>query len=308
MNELDSKANTRAIDSLLNYETVKYFGNEEFEARRYDESMQRWEQAAVKSQTSLSLLNVAQSAIIADRRDADHVARDGRRGRRHDDDRRPRARQRVHDPDLHPAQLPRRPLPRDQAGARRHGADVRAHRREHRGRRRAGRAGAATSAPARSASSTSTSATSANRQILFDVSFTIPAGKTVAVVGPVGRRQEHAVAPAVPLLRRDRRAHHGQRAGHPRRAAGQPARGDRHRAAGHGAVQRHDRVQHRATAAPARRTTRSSPRRSSRRSTTSSRARPRATRRRSASAASSSPAARSSASRSRARCSRIRGS
>jgi ATP-binding cassette subfamily B protein len=65
MNELDSKANTRAIDSLLNYETVKYFGNEEWEARRYDESMQRWETAAVKSQTSLSLLNIVQSAIIA---------------------------------------------------------------------------------------------------------------------------------------------------------------------------------------------------------------------------------------------------
>ncbi len=65
MNELDSKANTRAIDSLLNYETVKYFGNEAWEARRYDESLQRWEKAAVKSQTSLSLLNVTQSAIIA---------------------------------------------------------------------------------------------------------------------------------------------------------------------------------------------------------------------------------------------------
>jgi ATP-binding cassette subfamily B protein len=65
MNELDSKANTRAIDSLLNYETVKYFNNEEYEARRYDESMQRWESAAVKSQTSLSLLNITQSAIIA---------------------------------------------------------------------------------------------------------------------------------------------------------------------------------------------------------------------------------------------------
>ena len=65
MNELDSKANTRAVDSLLNYETVKYFNNEEFEARRYDDSLQRWETAAVKSQTSLSLLNIGQSAIIA---------------------------------------------------------------------------------------------------------------------------------------------------------------------------------------------------------------------------------------------------
>ncbi|MFI4887897.1 MAG: ABCB family ABC transporter ATP-binding protein/permease [Burkholderiales bacterium] len=65
MNELDSKANTRAIDSLLNYETVKYFGNEEWEAQRYDESLQRWERAAVLSQTSLSGLNIGQSAIIA---------------------------------------------------------------------------------------------------------------------------------------------------------------------------------------------------------------------------------------------------
>jgi len=65
MNELDSKANTRAIDSLLNYETVKYFNNEDWEARRYDESMQRWEKAAVKSQTSLSALNIGQSLIIA---------------------------------------------------------------------------------------------------------------------------------------------------------------------------------------------------------------------------------------------------
>jgi len=65
MNELDSKANTRAIDSLLNYETVKYFGNEAWEASRYDESLQRWERAAVLSQTSLSALNIGQSAIIA---------------------------------------------------------------------------------------------------------------------------------------------------------------------------------------------------------------------------------------------------
>ena len=65
MNELDSKANVKAIDSLLNYETVKYFNNEAFETHRYDESMQRWERAAVKSQSSLSMLNVGQSALIA---------------------------------------------------------------------------------------------------------------------------------------------------------------------------------------------------------------------------------------------------
>ena len=65
MNEMDSKANTKAIDSLLNYETVKYFGNEEWEARRYDESLQRLEAASVKSQTSLSALNIGQSTIIA---------------------------------------------------------------------------------------------------------------------------------------------------------------------------------------------------------------------------------------------------
>jgi ATP-binding cassette subfamily B protein len=65
MNELDSRANSRAIDSLLNYETVKYFGNEAFESRRYDESLMRWERAAVLSQTSLSALNIGQSAIIA---------------------------------------------------------------------------------------------------------------------------------------------------------------------------------------------------------------------------------------------------
>ena len=65
MNDLDSKANTRAIDSLINYETVKYFGNENYEARRYDKSLQNWERAAVKSQTSLSILNTGQAFIIA---------------------------------------------------------------------------------------------------------------------------------------------------------------------------------------------------------------------------------------------------
>lgn len=65
MNDMDSKANTKAIDSLLNYETVKYFGNEEWEAGRYDKNLQRYEDAAVKSETSLGILNSAQSFVIA---------------------------------------------------------------------------------------------------------------------------------------------------------------------------------------------------------------------------------------------------
>ena len=65
MNKFDSVANTQAIDSLLNYETVKYFGNEGYELARYDESLKDWESLAVKSQTSLSALNFGQSVIIA---------------------------------------------------------------------------------------------------------------------------------------------------------------------------------------------------------------------------------------------------
>jgi ABC-type transport system involved in Fe-S cluster assembly fused permease/ATPase subunit len=65
LNDTDSAANTRAIDSLLNYETVKYFNNEEYEARRYDQQMQHWEDAATRSQVSLSWLNLGQQIIIA---------------------------------------------------------------------------------------------------------------------------------------------------------------------------------------------------------------------------------------------------
>ncbi len=65
MNEQDSSANTKAIDSLLNYETVKYFGNEEHEAQRYDKALQRYETAAVRNTTSLSVLNIGQAIIIS---------------------------------------------------------------------------------------------------------------------------------------------------------------------------------------------------------------------------------------------------
>ena len=65
MNELDSRAHSRAIDSLLNFETVKYFNNEDFEARRYDENLERYRKVAIKSQRTLSLLNAGQQSIIA---------------------------------------------------------------------------------------------------------------------------------------------------------------------------------------------------------------------------------------------------
>ncbi len=65
MNELDSMAQSRAVDSLLNYETVKYFNNEDFEAGRYDASLDRYRKAAIKSQRTLSMLNMGQQLLIA---------------------------------------------------------------------------------------------------------------------------------------------------------------------------------------------------------------------------------------------------
>ena len=64
-NELDSKANSRAVDSLLNYETVKYFNNEEFEASRYDDNLRKFESADVRNEVSLGALNIGQSLVIA---------------------------------------------------------------------------------------------------------------------------------------------------------------------------------------------------------------------------------------------------
>ena len=64
MNDSDTEANTKAIDSLLNYETVKYFGAEEREARRYDRSMERYEEASVRTYTSLAVLNAGQAVIF----------------------------------------------------------------------------------------------------------------------------------------------------------------------------------------------------------------------------------------------------
>ncbi len=65
MNRLESEANTFAVDGMLNYETVKYFNNEDYELKRYDDTLHEWEDAAVKSQNSMSLLNFGQGAVIA---------------------------------------------------------------------------------------------------------------------------------------------------------------------------------------------------------------------------------------------------
>ena len=65
MNEVDSEANTKALDSLLNYETVKFFGNEAHEARRFDDALARYETAAVRTQVTLNMLNIGQATIIA---------------------------------------------------------------------------------------------------------------------------------------------------------------------------------------------------------------------------------------------------
>ncbi len=65
MNRRDSEASTQAVDSLINYETVKYFGNEQYELDQYDQQMRSWEEAAIKSQTSMSTLNFIQAFIIA---------------------------------------------------------------------------------------------------------------------------------------------------------------------------------------------------------------------------------------------------
>ena len=288
MNELDSKANTRAIDSLLNYETVKYFGNEEWEARRYDESMQRWEKAAVKSQTSLSLLNIVQSAIIAIavtlimwRATVGVVDRTMTIG----------------DLVLVNAFMIQLYIPLNFLGVlyreiKQALADMErmfALAKEHtevadapgrRGARRRRRRGALRACRFRLRAQP---ADPVRRELHHSRR---PHRRRRR---PVGRRQEHAVAPPVPLLRRHRRPHHG-------RTAATSARCARTACARRSASFRRTRCSSTTrsnttspTAAPARRTRRSLLRRSSRRSTSSSSARPRATRRRSASAASSSP-------------------
>ena len=245
MNELDSKAHSRAIDSLLNYETVKYFNNEEFEARRYDENLEALPRGRIKSQTHAALLNTGQQLIIA----IGLVAMLWRATQGVVDGRMTlgdlvmvnafmiqlyiplgflgvlyrEIKQSLTDLDKMFALLEREREIADAPGAQ----------------------PLQVSARRRCASRTCSFAYDPARPILHDVSFEIPAGKTVAVVGPSGAGKSTLAR----LLYRFYDVQQGRitdrRAGHPAGHAGQPAPGHRHRAAGHRAVQRHGRIQHR---------------------------------------------------------------
>ena len=125
MNDQDTDANQKAIDSLLNFETVKYFGAEQREAERYDKAMEGYQEAAIQTSYSLAFLNVGQALLITGGLVIVMVmAATGVSVGRHDRGRF-RHGQFLHDPDHHAAQLPRHGLPRDPPGPRRHGRDVR---------------------------------------------------------------------------------------------------------------------------------------------------------------------------------------
>ena len=186
MNDCDTDANTKAIDSLLNYETVKYFGNERMEAERFDRSMARYEKAATMTWTSLGWLNFGQGVIFGVGMTIVMCAVGARGDGRHPDRRRFRLRQRHADAAFAAAQLHRHDLSRNPPGPDRHREDVRPARRARR-RSSTGRT------PRRLPSTDGRVefrdvhfSYDPERKILKGVSFEVPAGKTVAIVGPSG--------------------------------------------------------------------------------------------------------------------------
>jgi ATP-binding cassette subfamily B protein len=184
-NELDSAASARAIDSLINYETVKYFNNERWELERYDEQMRRWEVAQVKTQVTLSYLNLGQALIIAAAvtammwRAAEGVASSAMT---------------VGDIVLVNAFLIQLYMPLNHLGVlyreiRQSLTDIErmfALLSQNREVRDKPDARVLPTGPCAVAFDHVSFAYEANRQILFDVDFTIPAGRTVAVVGHSG--------------------------------------------------------------------------------------------------------------------------
>jgi ABC-type multidrug transport system fused ATPase/permease subunit len=242
-NELDSKANTRAIDSLLNYETVKYFGNEEFEARRYDENLQSYENLAVRQEASLGLLNIGQSLIIAAAVTLlMFLAAEGVVSNAFT----------MGDLVLVNGLLIQLYIPLNFLGMvyreiKQSLLDMdKMFRLLGENREVADKAGAP-DVPSRACDRRIP-----QRRLPLRAGPPDPGGRQLhdPCRAPGGRRrplgvgQVDARAPAVPLLRRERGRRAGQRRRYPRGAPAIAARRDRHRAAGHGAVQRHDPLQH----------------------------------------------------------------
>ena len=185
-NEADTEANARSVDSLLNYETVKYFNNERHELERFDFALRHYEEATVMSQKTLAVLNVGQAGIVAVgltlllwRASVGVAAGDV-------DDRRSRDGQRFPAAARGAAELSRHGLSRSEAGAHQYRKHVRPARQTRRDPRCAERASHCVSPAAKCASITCRSTTIRIAKYCSDVDFTIPPGKTIAVVGTTG--------------------------------------------------------------------------------------------------------------------------
>ena len=185
MNESDTDANAKAIDSLLNYETVKYFSAEEREAQRYDRSMERYEDASVKAYTSLAVLNAGQAIVFTVGLSAAMVLCALRHSQRHQYGRRFRHDQRHDDPALSAAEFHGHGLSRDQAGGDRHRDHVLDAARKPEIEDRPGAPPLKVKAGAIRFDNVSFAYEPA-RPILKGLSFAVAAGRTVAIVGPSG--------------------------------------------------------------------------------------------------------------------------
>ncbi|MDQ0394254.1 ATP-binding cassette subfamily B protein [Labrys monachus] len=243
MNESDSDANQKAIDSLLNYETVKYFSNEEREFARYDRAMASYEDSAIRTYITLTWLNIGQGVIFMAGMTVSLVLagfgvskgvntvgdiallnvmwlqlltplnflgfayREIKQG--------------ITDIETMFDLLDKDAEVKDRPDAK-----------------------PLVVSQGRVTFDNVVFNYDPDRAILQGLSFDVPAGRTVAIVGPSGGRKIDDIPPAVPLLRRQWRPRADRRPGHPRRHPEIAARGDRHGAAGHGAVQRHHPLQH----------------------------------------------------------------
>jgi ABC-type transport system involved in Fe-S cluster assembly fused permease/ATPase subunit len=243
MNQSDNDANTKAIDSLLNFETVKYFGNEEMESRRFDSSMERYESAATKTWTSLGWLNFGQGLIFGIGMTIVMIlsALEVQKGN-----------QTLGDFVFINAMLMQLSIPLNFIGfvyreIRQGLADI-----EQMfdllaiDQEITDKPGAKTLkvGDARIRFDKVDFAYDEKRKILKGLDFEVPAGSTIAIVGPSGAGKS-TISRLLFRFYDVTGGDHHRRAGHPRCDAGLAARGHRHGAAGHGAVQRHHPLQHR---------------------------------------------------------------